>query len=255
MGGKNLDYFYTKDHLGSIRKVVAADGIAVKARYEYTPWGEVTKIGGTGVESDFLYTGHFYHEESDLFLTWFRAYDPGLGRWLSRDPIAENGGINLYAYVLNNPVLFWDPLGLILEFRIGPPGEDRSIGEMRGSNYQPSSATCFLSESRPLDFVQDVADGLGGSADAVYGVAEGAVGLGAAGLGFAGAALDYVSPEASSAAGYLVGSYSPGMGLYFDAAPGMFEGGVGLTESGYSRIMNNLQDFIDYMTGRDDGCQ
>ena len=32
--------------------------------------------------------------------------------WLSRDPIAENGGLNLYAYVLNNPINLWDPLGL-----------------------------------------------------------------------------------------------------------------------------------------------
>ena len=32
--------------------------------------------------------------------------------WLSRDPIAENGGINLYAYVGNNPINYWDPLGL-----------------------------------------------------------------------------------------------------------------------------------------------
>ena len=32
--------------------------------------------------------------------------------WLSRDPIAENGGLNLYAYVLNNPINYWDPDGL-----------------------------------------------------------------------------------------------------------------------------------------------
>ena len=106
------EYYYTKDHLGSIREVVASDGTTVEAVYDYLPWGEVTKIAGTGAESDFLYTGHLYHGESDLHLTLYRAYNSELGMWLSRDPIAENGGINLYAYVLNDPVNYWDPLGL-----------------------------------------------------------------------------------------------------------------------------------------------
>lgn len=45
-------------------------------------------------------------------MTWFRAYDAGLGRWISSDPIAEDGGLNLYGYVGNDPVNGWDPLGL-----------------------------------------------------------------------------------------------------------------------------------------------
>jgi len=106
------DYFYTRDHLGSIREVVASDGLTIQSVYDYSPWGEITKIGGSGVESDFLYTGHFYHEASDLHLTLYRAYNPELGMWLSRDPIAENGGLNLYAYVGNNPIMRYDPLGL-----------------------------------------------------------------------------------------------------------------------------------------------
>ncbi len=52
-----LDYYYTKDHLGSIREVVAADGTTIHAVYDYLPWGEVTKIGYSSVASDFLYTG------------------------------------------------------------------------------------------------------------------------------------------------------------------------------------------------------
>jgi len=41
-----------------------------------------------------------------------RYYNPSTGRWLSRDPLGELGGINLYGYVGNNPVSFVDPYGL-----------------------------------------------------------------------------------------------------------------------------------------------
>jgi hypothetical protein len=42
----------------------------------------------------------------------YRYYSPELGRWLSRDPIQESGGINLYGVVGNDPVNAWDYLGL-----------------------------------------------------------------------------------------------------------------------------------------------
>jgi RHS repeat-associated protein len=107
------DYFYTRDHLGNVREVIASNGNTIESRYDYDLWGKVTRAAGTGEESNFLYTGHFYHPKSDLHLAQYRAYDSELGRWLSRDPIAENGGINLYAYVLNDPVNYVDPTGEI----------------------------------------------------------------------------------------------------------------------------------------------
>jgi hypothetical protein len=43
----------------------------------------------------------------------YRYYDPVTGRWLSRDPIEEEGGINLYGFVRNDGVNKWDYLGKI----------------------------------------------------------------------------------------------------------------------------------------------
>ena len=69
------------------------------------------------IQTTLGYAGMFYHARSGLYLTHYRAYDPRLGRWLSRDPIWESGGINLYGYVGGDPVGWVDPLGLY-------PGED-----------------------------------------------------------------------------------------------------------------------------------
>lgn len=48
-----------------------------------------------------------------------RAYDPGTGRWLNRDPIGEAGGMNLYAYGPNSPINGFDPDGADWEFIAG----------------------------------------------------------------------------------------------------------------------------------------
>jgi RHS repeat-associated protein len=103
-------FYYTQDHLGSVREVLDATG-TLRARYDYDAWGQRTKLSGD-LDADFGYTGHLHHKPTGLILTHYRAYDPRLARWLSRDPIAEAGGINLYGYVSNNPILWIDPLGL-----------------------------------------------------------------------------------------------------------------------------------------------
>ena len=52
------------------------------------------------------------HPWSTRHYNRFRYYDPGLGRYISADPIGQAGGINLYGYVLNDPVNWIDPFGL-----------------------------------------------------------------------------------------------------------------------------------------------
>jgi RHS repeat-associated protein len=105
-----VKFFYTKDHLGSIREVMGANGTVVSSSC-YDAWGVRTTVGAQDAAS-FGFTGHMEHKELGLVFTLYRAYDPATGRWLSRDPIGEEGGINLYGYVGNDPVNLWDPWGL-----------------------------------------------------------------------------------------------------------------------------------------------
>ena len=57
-------------------------------------------VSSTGtVTPTFGYAGMFRDPSTGLNLTLYRAYDPNLRRWLSRDPIGSTGsGVNLYAY-------------------------------------------------------------------------------------------------------------------------------------------------------------
>jgi len=105
-----LNYFYTRDHLGSVRELTDSLG-TVQARYDYDPYGRRTKVSGS-LDADFGFTGFYFHGTSGLNFSRTRAYDADLGRWISRDPIGERAGINLYRYVGNNVVNLIDWLGL-----------------------------------------------------------------------------------------------------------------------------------------------
>jgi RHS repeat-associated protein len=104
-----VNIHYTRDHLGSIREKTDINNFII-ARYDYDEWGRQTVLAGS--KDTFGYAGYFVHSPSGLLLTWYRAYDPNLGRWISRDPIEEEGGINLYGFVTNDPVNSIDRDGL-----------------------------------------------------------------------------------------------------------------------------------------------
>ncbi len=110
------NYYLTRDELNSVREVTDGNGNLI-TQYNYTSYGNVTaNVGSSGqapsVVSDFQYAGYYYHGSSGLNITLNRAYSSFLGRWLTRDPIGEAGGINLYGYVGGDPVRWTDPSGL-----------------------------------------------------------------------------------------------------------------------------------------------
>jgi RHS repeat-associated protein len=107
-------YFYTRDHLNSIRELTDSTG-RIRARYSYDPFGRRTHLTGD-LDADFGFAGMLHLAGPELNMAQFRVYDPNIGRWLSRDPLdlAElRQGPNLYTYVGNNPVNWIDPSGMV----------------------------------------------------------------------------------------------------------------------------------------------
>ena len=91
---------------------------SIVARYSYDPYGRTTLIQGSNIAT-LQYALLYAHQTSGLALadagdgnSTGRPYEANHGGWLNRDPIAENGGINQYCYVLNNPLSSIDPMGL-----------------------------------------------------------------------------------------------------------------------------------------------
>jgi RHS repeat-associated protein len=106
------------DGLGNVTGVVdKADGRLI-ARYDYGPFGEPLMEIGEVDACPFRYQTKWYDAESQQYYFGYRYYDPRVGRWLSRDPLGEQGGVNLYAYCGNDPVNRHDPLGLSTKLNI-----------------------------------------------------------------------------------------------------------------------------------------
>jgi RHS repeat-associated protein len=102
---------YHADGLGSMR-IMTSDTQAIIAVAAYDAYGNA--IPGYEGTSAFRYAGQarYYLDSTGLNYLKARYYDPALGRFILRDPIGYDGGINLYEYVGGNPINGLDPDGL-----------------------------------------------------------------------------------------------------------------------------------------------
>jgi len=104
-------YYYLNNHLGTPQQMVDGAGTVVW-QADYLPFGKAEVDPSSIVESNIRFPGQYFDVETGLHYNWHRYYDPATGRYMTPDPIGLAGGVNLYAYVQNNPVNFVDPLGL-----------------------------------------------------------------------------------------------------------------------------------------------
>jgi RHS repeat-associated protein len=107
-GSSGSNFYYTIDHLGSVRETTDSSQNVLSQR-AFDPFGRMG-ISAETISPDVGYAGYYPHTNSGLYLALKRAYSSNLGRWLSRDIGSDSQ--NLYSYVANKPIAFTDPFGL-----------------------------------------------------------------------------------------------------------------------------------------------
>jgi RHS repeat-associated protein len=109
-------YFNHSDWQGTERVRTNMSGTLAES---FTSWPFGDGLSSSGTASPNHFTGDEHDTESNLEHTSFRQLSTTQGRWTSPDPLGGNIGdpqsLNRYAYVQNNPVNYFDPLGLDLE--------------------------------------------------------------------------------------------------------------------------------------------
>jgi RHS repeat-associated protein len=126
-------FYYHADGNGNVTMLVNAQQVVI-ARYLYDPFGNALGASGPSVNANlYRFSSKETHQNSGLVYYLYRYYDPGLERWLNRDPLTDDGftmhhalraflphtpiaelveGSSLYEFVGQNPICRYDPYGL-----------------------------------------------------------------------------------------------------------------------------------------------
>jgi RHS repeat-associated protein len=105
----------TYDGNGNVSEYLDENG-AEAAHFEYDPFGRLAASTGTPAAFTYRFSTKPQDFETGLYYYGYRYYDPVTGRWPSRDPIEERGGLNLYGFVSNRPIDQTDYKGLAVNW-------------------------------------------------------------------------------------------------------------------------------------------
>jgi RHS repeat-associated protein len=107
----NAAYTYlTHDHLGTSTHGFNQSKTVVSQNV-HLPFGQRSYVYGNSPYHEF--TGKPWDAESQMYYFPYRYYSPNMNRWTGADPAELIDGPNVYEYVRGNPIVSFDPLGLV----------------------------------------------------------------------------------------------------------------------------------------------
>lgn len=117
----------------------------VEASFDYDPFGNITN-NNNPLNFTYAFSTKPLESETGLYYYGYRWYDSVTGRWINRDPIEEEGGLNLYGFVNNSTCNNFDVIGLLkLEQEGWPSGMDPLEAQEIKGLIKKCSITIFIS--------------------------------------------------------------------------------------------------------------
>lgn len=112
VGDSSAHSYYHADGNGNVTMLINNYQNPV-TKYAYDPFGNpLNESGSKAFLNPMWFSSQVYDSDTGFLHYKYRIYIPELDRWPNRDPLEEWGGLNLYEFCVNNPLYYFDPLGM-----------------------------------------------------------------------------------------------------------------------------------------------
>jgi len=173
-GVSDTNCFVSYDGNGNVTALVNAVDSSPYAHYEYSPHGEPLRATGPmAIVNPFRFSTKYTENESGLVYYGLRYYSAASGRWISRDPIREVGGVNLYAMCRNRSLNSVDRDGrdeVSASWGWGDIGVHESwdtMSEVKAYTADIAKDFLDLAKDMHLDLAEKALSGISGAAGAL----------------------------------------------------------------------------------------